>query len=342
MLAVAERVRRCPPRRSRGVWPLSFGHSSGAGMAAYRLSRRTSIWNKPAEFARLAVDRFFQIVLCRVQSSRRDHYETDHAPTRLALALLEVHAACTVCDGDSKPTQSTLTANHVSRAIAWKHPDARRRIIHAVANALLRTIPGMALVVEVGLVESGLGQPLTCGSCFRRAFPPSPYARSHIDTPTPCLRRTRRLCRRQRLFLDLLDRADFVPLKRCRRPGGDCTGKPLGGRAQLQSHENLLRLLYFLSELSGEDRYAQAADRALKGIAAQTRPRGDGTPALGRAHVVGCAGRRRRGFGSSASPARAFPTMDVVGAVFCVGSEQPTSSRWGCGGSTSLIKVRAI
>ena len=40
--------------------------------------------------------------------------------------------------------------------------------------------------------------------------------------------------------------------------------------ANLQNHENLLRLLYFLSELSGEERYAQAADNALKGMLLNT------------------------------------------------------------------------
>lgn len=73
------------------------------------------------------------------------------------------------------------------------------------------------------------------------------------------------------IFLSALNRNTLEPLdarpaapagvSEAVRPGG--AGQPLVG-ANSQSHQNLLRLLYFLSEMSNDNRYAQAADEELK------------------------------------------------------------------------------
>jgi hypothetical protein len=73
------------------------------------------------------------------------------------------------------------------------------------------------------------------------------------------------------MLLSALDRNTLAPLKTrppapagvpcASRPGP--VGKPLVG-ANAQMDQNLLRLLYFLKGLSGEDRYPQAADAELK------------------------------------------------------------------------------
>jgi len=79
--------------------------------------------------------------------------------------------------------------------------------------------------------------------------------------------------RKTGMLLSALDRETLKPLDTRpaapagvldgRRPGA--VGKPLVG-SNLQLDQNLLRLLYFLKGLSGEDRYPEAADAALKWV----------------------------------------------------------------------------
>jgi len=56
------------------------------------------------------------------------------------------------------------------------------------------------------------------------------------------------------LFLDLLGSADFVPLERCRRRRRGLRRETAGWAEPIcKVTRTWLRLLYFLSELSGED-----------------------------------------------------------------------------------------
>jgi hypothetical protein len=80
------------------------------------------------------------------------------------------------------------------------------------------------------------------------------------------------------LFLSALDRETLSPLKvRPLAPAGiregdrpGSPGQPLHG-ANPQLDQNLLRLLYFLKGMSGQDRYPQAADDALKWFLTNTQ-----------------------------------------------------------------------
>src|SRR3954447_1039729 len=108
---------------------------------------------------------------------------------------------------------------------------------------------------------------------LKAPVPPSPFIRviyRYADTMIEHGRDTYGL-EKTGLFLSALDRATLAPLTN-RPPAprgireGDRVGSkdsPLAG-ANLQHDENLLRLLYTLSELSSKPKYREAADAALK------------------------------------------------------------------------------
>ena len=128
-------------------------------------------------------------------------------------------------------------------------------------------------LVAVTTASRAAGAELDLKKMFQEGIPASPfigvvykYAEAMIehgiDTHGP---------QKTGLFLSALDRKTLGPLKtRPSAPGGIREGDrpgPAGGPlvgANPHLDENLLRLLYFLTELSAEDRYAQAADNALK------------------------------------------------------------------------------
>ena len=122
-------------------------------------------------------------------------------------------------------------------------------------------------------VSAGESQQLDLKKMFQEGIPVSPFAKAFYNYADAMLEHGRDTYGPQKsgLFLSALDRQTLSPLKdrppapagirQSDRPGP--AGGPLVG-ANPQLDENLLRLMYFLKELSGQDRYSQAADSALK------------------------------------------------------------------------------
>ena len=136
-----------------------------------------------------------------------------------------------------------------------------------------RIAASLALVLGLAWAEPGLGQPLDLRKLFQEGIPASPFADVAYRYADAMLQKGRDVHgpRQTGLFLDLLDRQSLSPLLTLPpAPAGISPGNRWVDGANLQNHENLLRLLYFLSELSGEERYAQAADNALKGMLLNT------------------------------------------------------------------------
>jgi hypothetical protein len=130
-----------------------------------------------------------------------------------------------------------------------------------------------AVLALLAFAPAGHAADLDLKKMFQEGIPASPFAgvfygyanamlEHGLDTYGP---------QKTGLPLSALDRKTLTPLKtrppapagvsRGSRPGP--AGKPLLG-ANPQTDQNLLRLLYFLKGLSGEDRYPQAADAGLK------------------------------------------------------------------------------
>jgi hypothetical protein len=128
-------------------------------------------------------------------------------------------------------------------------------------------------LVALGAASTGKPQELDLQKMFQEGIPASPFAAVVYNYANSMLEHGRDTYGPQKtgLFLSALDRETLKPLKtrptapagirEADRPGP--AGGPLVG-ANPHLDENLLRLLYFLKGLSGEDRYPQAADNALK------------------------------------------------------------------------------
>src|SRR6266540_3784048 len=121
-------------------------------------------------------------------------------------------------------------------------------------------IKGFLLLAVMGLAVAGQG-----GEIPKAPVPPSPFLPVVYRYADAMLERGRDTYGPQKtgLLLSALDRATLAPLTN--RPNGLALmrpGKPSG--ANLQHDENLLRLLYTLSELSAKPRYREAADAELK------------------------------------------------------------------------------
>jgi hypothetical protein len=128
------------------------------------------------------------------------------------------------------------------------------------------------LVLSVFAANSN-SKEIDLNTLFREGIPHSPFAKAFYDYANAMLEHGRDNYGPQTtgLFLSALDRKTLGPLK-VRPPApagireGDKPGEPgqplVGANPQLD--QNLLRLLYFLKGLSGEDRYPKAADDALK------------------------------------------------------------------------------
>jgi hypothetical protein len=121
------------------------------------------------------------------------------------------------------------------------------------------------------VAPAGRGAELDLRTMFREGIPPSPFASVFYRYADAMLEHGRDTYgpRKTGLLLSALDRETLLPLKTrptaphaaTARPGPP--GGPLVG-ASPPMDQNVLRLLYFLVGLSGEDRYAQAADEGLR------------------------------------------------------------------------------
>jgi len=119
-------------------------------------------------------------------------------------------------------------------------------------------------VAVLAAVSVSGGQELDLKKMFQEGIPVSPFAKVIYNYADAMLEHGRDTYGPQKtgLFLSALDRHTLSPLKtrppasagirESDRPGP--AGGPLVG-ANLQLDENLLRLMYFLKGLSGEDRY---------------------------------------------------------------------------------------
>ena len=139
-------------------------------------------------------------------------------------------------------------------------------------NKCVRKILTACLILSV-FATTGNSKEIDLNTLFREGIPVSPFAKVFYDYANTMLEHGRDTYgpRKTGLFLSALDRKTLSPLKvRPKAPAGiretDRPGEPgqplLGANPQLD--QNLLRLLYFLKGLSGEDRYPKAADDALK------------------------------------------------------------------------------
>jgi len=128
-------------------------------------------------------------------------------------------------------------------------------------------------LILLAFAKPGNGKELDLENLFREGIPRSPFANVVYGYANAMLEHGRDTYGPQKtgLFLSALDRKTLSPLKvRPKAPAGiregdrpGEPGQPLVG-SNLHLDQNLLRLLYFLKGLSGEDRYPQAADEALK------------------------------------------------------------------------------
>lgn len=142
----------------------------------------------------------------------------------------------------------------------------------------IRTPLGAQLICQVALAclvlpPPGRGEDLDLKKLFNESIPDSPFIGVVYKYVDAMLKHGRDDYgpHKTGLLLSALDRRTLEPLEtrppapvgmiQSRRPG--MAGKPLVG-ANLQMDQNLLRLLYFLRGLSGEDRYPEAADAELK------------------------------------------------------------------------------
>ena len=143
-------------------------------------------------------------------------------------------------------------------------------------RAGLRVLFIILIVVSTGRGENssaGRSADLDLGAIFRKGIPSSPFINVVYRYADTMLEKGRDTYGPQKsgLFLSALDRKTFSILEN--RPGAPSgiresdrpgpAGGPLVG-ANLHLDQNLLRLLYFLTELSAEDRYQKAADNELE------------------------------------------------------------------------------
>jgi hypothetical protein len=93
LVAIADAYLKSRPEEDVDVWPMSFAHAISTQVAAWRLTRQAKYLDQAGEFARMAVEMFWQDHPLPRASLRTGHYETITGADSLALALLEVHAA---------------------------------------------------------------------------------------------------------------------------------------------------------------------------------------------------------------------------------------------------------
>jgi hypothetical protein len=139
-------------------------------------------------------------------------------------------------------------------------------------NRPFRQTLAICLLVPAA-ASAGKPRELDLKQMFQEGIPASPFISMVYNYANSMLEHGRDTYGPQKtgLFLSALNRQTLSPLKtRPAAPAGIREGDrpgPAGGPlvgANPHLDENLLRLLYFLKGLSGEDRYPQAADNALK------------------------------------------------------------------------------
>jgi len=130
-----------------------------------------------------------------------------------------------------------------------------------------------ALFIILVIVSAGYGVNLDLEAIFRQGIPSSPFMNVVYRYADTMLEKGRDIYGPQKsgLFLSALDRKTLSILenrppapsgiRQSDRPGV-ANGPLVGANPQLD--QNLLRLLYFLTEMSGEDRYRKAADSELE------------------------------------------------------------------------------
>jgi len=142
----------------------------------------------------------------------------------------------------------------------------------------------MAIAMLAG-DRAGRGADLDLHKLFHESIPDSPFigvVYAYADTMLEHGRDTYGP-KKTDLLLSVLDRKTLSPLEtRPPTPTGVSRGDPSGASGQPfvganpQWDQNLLRLLYFLKGLSGEERYPQAADAELKWFLTNTQSPGTG------------------------------------------------------------------
>ena len=141
-------------------------------------------------------------------------------------------------------------------------------------------LAALVFVAALGAAGRGLGAEVP-----KAPVPPSPFLPVVYRYADAMLERGRDTYGPQKtgLFLSALDRATLGPLtNRPVAPSGVREGDRVGIKdgplvgANLQHDENLLRLLYTLSELSSKPKYREAADAALKWSLENTAPAATG------------------------------------------------------------------
>jgi hypothetical protein len=92
LITIADAYVNSRPDEDVDSWPMSFGHAISTEVAAYRFTKRQVYLDQACEFARMAVEIFWQDNPLPRASMKTGHYETITGADSLALALLEVHA----------------------------------------------------------------------------------------------------------------------------------------------------------------------------------------------------------------------------------------------------------
>jgi hypothetical protein len=93
LVSIADRYMNSRPDEGMDAWPQSFAHVISAQAAAHRLTKKEVYLEQARQFARMAVDVFWQDNPLPRASKHTGHYETITGADSLALALLQVHAA---------------------------------------------------------------------------------------------------------------------------------------------------------------------------------------------------------------------------------------------------------
>jgi hypothetical protein len=88
----ADRYLNSQPEEDVDAWPQSFAHVISTQVAAHQLTKKEIYLKQAQQFARMAVEIFWQDNPLPRASKQTGHYETITGADSLALALLEVHA----------------------------------------------------------------------------------------------------------------------------------------------------------------------------------------------------------------------------------------------------------
>ena len=235
---------------------MSFGHVISAEVAAYRLTRRSDYLEQARRFAQMAVDRFFQDRLCRRElqdGSLRDNHGRRLVGSRLAGGP---RGSQRPRDGDSCQHDRPVSARVASDPV--EIPFGRWEEIHAMCGTCTgeRIAASLALVLGSAWAEPGLGEPLDLRKLFQEGIPTSPFADVAYRYADAMLQRgaTSTVRAKRALSRSVGSAVSVTAAHASAGSGGIAPGNRWVDGANLQNHENLLRLLYFLSELSGEER----------------------------------------------------------------------------------------